>query len=89
MDLQFDTDDMEAGEPGSENFDPALYFNLKCVEFHKEISSLVNDMEDVGDIQASVSLPSYLASAVMDISSPGTQQACALLLKMLVPMMNT
>jgi hypothetical protein len=61
---------------------------LKIVDLHSEVCSLISDMKNEGDIEVSVGLPSYLTTAKVMVSSPGMQQAGALLLQMMIPIIN-
>jgi len=79
MDLKFDTEGCNA-EPGTEE-----EFGLKGADLHAKICSLVSDIITQGNLTVSVSYPSYLSTAELNVSAPGLQQAFALGLQMLIP----
>ena len=79
MDLKFDTEGCKV-EPGSEE-----EIGLKFVELHTLLCSVVSDMNAQGNVELSMSIPSYLMTSEVHITAPGVQQAFALGLQMLIP----
>ena len=79
MELKFDIEGCKA-EPESEE-----EFGLKFVDFHSLLSNVVSDMNPQGNVDFSLSFPSYLVTSELHITAPGVQQAFALGLQMLIP----